>query len=297
MALGAPVPWYGSGVATFIHRHSSESPYPNGFILAKKRLGRPEAEVRYIAPALDAGPNVDGAWRALLEHLVAHAGDFGIQRLQVCIPTREDAAALLAQCGFALYTRESLFRLRSRPRHLSPAAAAPYVRAQREADSFALQRLADRFIPPVVSRAEGVSFHNGTVNHALIFQNWWQPEQQDSLVFERQGDIQAALIMQRGPRGIWLRFLGDPSLQEAMDALLYQGLLALPHDRPIYCGVRAYQAALGPVLHAREFETITELARFVKYTTVSVREPAPAHSRPLVETTFPGVIPSKIERR
>jgi len=58
--------------------------------------------------------------------------------------------------------------------------------------------------------------------------------------------------------------------------------------------VRSYQGALGPVLSEANFQPVTELARFVRHTTVRLREPATSKKRLLVETTFPGIISSDV---
>ena len=284
------MPWYGSGAATFILRQTNDSQLPNGFVQARKRLGRAEAEACYIAPALDVDPNASHTWRALLEHLVAHAGDFGIQRLYACLPAQGEASSLLAQCGFAPYVRETLFRLRAWPETYATPLAS-FVRPQRESDSLALQRLADRFTPPVVLKSEGAYFKNHETSHTLIFQNWWQPGHQEGLVFERAGIVEAALIWSRGKRGAWLRYLGNPMDRDIVEALLREGLTSIrANGLPIYCSVRSYQSALGASLHALGFEDLTELTRFVKHTTVSIQEPATNKTRLLIETTFPGVI-------
>ena len=292
------MPWYGSGVATFVHRRSAQSPFPDGFVQAKKRLGRPEAELWCLSPPLEADPDASHTWRALLEHLIAHAGEFGIQRLYACLPAQDEAAGLVAECGFAPYVRETLFRL-GRPR--TPDAAPPQgatIRPQRESDGLALQRLADRFTPPVVLKAEGAHFTNGGVNHTLIFQRWWQPGRSEGFIFEREGIVEAALLIESGSRGIWLHYLGDPMQQEMANALLMGSLARLrADDRPIYCSVRTYQSALGAPLRDLGFEDIGELTRLVKHTTVRVQEPAVNKTRLLIETTFPGVISSKLKNQ
>jgi len=285
------MPWHGSGVATFVHRRSTQSPFPDGFIQAKKRLGRPEAEIWCLSPPLEADPEAWHTWRTLLEHLIAHAGAFGIQRLYACLPTQDEAAGLVAECGFAPYVRETLFHLR---RSRMPDAALPQaatIRPQRESDGLALQRLADRFTPPVVLKAEDAHFTNDSVNHTMIFQRWWQLRRSEGLICEREGVVEAALLIERGSRGVWLHYLGDPMQREIADALLTQSLARLrADDRPIYYSVRAYQGALGATLRDLGFEDIGELTRFVKHTTVRVQEPATQKTRLRIETSFPGVI-------
>ena len=296
-ALGAPVPWHGNGVATYVYRPTSNSQLPAGVIQARKRLGRPEATLCYIAPALEASPQATDTWRALLEHLIAQAGDYGIQRLYACLPTAYEPASLMAASGFVPYVRETLFRLPPPgPRKPTPINVAS-VRGQREGDSLALQRLADRFTPQVVRQAEGFLFQDNDSNHALIFQAWRHSDQEAGLVFEQKGEVVAALFMHRGEQGIWLRYLGDPTQSEAIHALLNRALLEIQGaEKPVYWGVRAYQSPVAVILRERGFEEAMELARLVKYTTVSLREPAPSKTRILVETTtFPGVISSQLQ--
>lgn len=293
MALSAPVPWYGSGVATFV-RHSNDHS-PNGFVQANKHLGRSEADVCYIAPKLEQHPDTSDTWRALLKHLIAHAGDFGIQRLYACLPAQDEAAEIVASGGFALYVRETLFRLPS----ASPVIGHgidPNVRPQREIDSFALQRLSDRTTPPVVQKAEGAFIkENDNANHHLIFQNWWQPDRMEGLVYESEGDILGAMRIRRGHKGHWIHFLGDATRRDIVIALLNHALRLLGQGNlPVYCGVRSYQSSLGTVLLEAHFEPMTELARFVRHTTVRLREPVTGKKRLLVETTFPGIISSDV---
>ena len=295
LALSAPVAWYGSGVATFIQRRSNDHDLPEGFVQASKHLGRPEADVCYIAPRLENHANAGDAWRALLKQLIAHAGDFGIQRLYACLPAEGEDAEVVASSGFAPYVRETLFRLNLSGRQVE-TPVSQNVRPQREMDSLALQRLADRTIPPVVLRAEGpFSKENGNTNHYLVFQNWWQPDRMEGLVYEQNDEIISAVRIRRGNKGHWLHFIGDATNPSVIAALLNQAVRYLQQDHlPIYCGVRPYQAALGAVLRDWAFEPTMKLARFVKYTAVQVREPARNKTRLLIETTFPGVISSDV---
>ena len=297
LALSAPVPWYGSGAATFVvDRQSSDNNLPDGFVQATKHLGRSEADVYYIAPRLGRDEKTPDTWRTLLKYLGAHAGDFGIQRLYACLPAREEAAEIVASSGFVLYARETLYRLRP-SRQERGISGEEYVRPQREIDSFALQRLSDRHTPPVIQKAEGAFLkkNDPNDNHRLIFQNWWQPERLEGLVYEQDSEILGAVRIRRGSKGHWLHFLGDATRQDVMAALLNQALRQLQQDNhPIYCGVRSYQSALGPVLTARAFEPGIELARFVKYAAVHVREPVSAKTRLMVKTSFPSVISSDV---
>lgn len=291
MALGAPVPWFGSGRATFVSRRSNNSLISDGFVQANKRPGLPEADVCYIAPRLGQNTAETKTWQALLEYLIVQAGDFGIQRLYACVPSQDNAATILASCGFVRYVRETLFRLQSSRQAASSPPANAHVRPQREEDSWAFQRLTDKHTPPVVQRAEGaVAKNNEAIDH-LVFQTWWQPERISGLVYEQDEEIVAAMRIHRGRAGHWLHFVGDPIHPEVTDALIAHSILELQNsDRPIYCSVRPYQSALGPALRNRAFEPVTELSRFVKHNTIRTREPARTKARIMVETSLPGII-------
>ena len=293
MALSAPVAWRGSGAATFISHHSQGDNQPSGFIQASKHLGRPEADVRYIAPRLENNTRAADTWRELLRFISISAADFGLHRLYACVPAQEPAAEIIASSGFAIYVRETLFRLDSITEVGDDDAGL--VRDQREVDSFALQRLFDRYTPPVVQKAEGAFVREGdSASYHLIFQNWWQPDRVDGLVYEQDGQILGAVRIRRGSKGHWLRFVGDVSRQDVMAALLRGAMRRMQRDsRPIYCGVRPYQNALGAVLHDGGFTSGPELARFVRYTAVHAREPATSKKRILIEPTIPGVISSE----
>jgi len=290
MALGAPVPWYGSGRATFLSRRSNDSPVSEGFVQASKRPGRPEADVCYIAPRLGQNAAETKTWQALLEYLIAQAGDSGVQRLYACVPSQDNAAPVLASCGFVRYVRETLFRLQS-PRIAPFPPADTHVRPQREQDSWAFQRLTDQHTPPVVQRAEGAIAKNNEATDHLVFQTWWQPEHIRGIVYEQDEEIVAAIRIHRGRAGHWLHFVGDPTASKVTDALIAHSIRTLQNsERPIYCSVRPYQNALGPALRNEAFEPVTELSRFVKYNTIRTREPARNKPRILVETSFPGII-------
>ena len=295
-ALGAPVPWYGSGAATFVNRHSSANNLPDGFIQASKRMGRSEADVCYIAPKLNQSSRASDVWRALLKQLILHAGNFGIQRLYACVPSQDDTAGVMASTGFIPYVRETLFQFQPSRRKRPESSSSPHVRPQREGDGLALQRLSDRYTPPVVQKAEGAfAAENGGDAPHLIFQNWWQPGRMEGLIYEQNGDILGMMRIRRGDTGHWLHYMGDVTRREIVIELLTESLRRLRDDgRPIYCGVQPHQNALGAVLHDHAFRSAMELTRFVKHATVRIREPATSKTRLLIETSFPGVISTDV---
>jgi len=143
IALTAPWPWAGFGVATYVLAAPFCSDEPAGFVQLMKRPARPEADILYLAPALPAGEARDAAvetlWHALLDHCVASAAGHGLQRLFASIPDGGPEEACLKDAGFSLYTRETVYRLAVAP---APAAApVAGFRSQGPQDGWALQRL------------------------------------------------------------------------------------------------------------------------------------------------------------
>ena len=292
-ALGAPLPWHGSGAATYLHIPSETDPQIDGFIQAIKRPARDEADITYIAPLLDDA-SADVVWGSLLEYVAVEAGEHGIQRLYLCIASDDPGCELVSNSGYTPYIRETLFRLASTPQTNNAQDASPQIRPQREADSVALQRLFSRYSPPVVQKAEGMFASNDDAPSPLALRSWWLPEQAEGLVFEEQGEIIAAAHIQHGNAGHWLRLFGDPSATDVMAELLNHSLKTLSHHRnhPVYCAIRPYQSRFGPLLRALGFTPEQEITRFVKHTTSFVKRPALQRAHEAIEGSIPGLIPT-----
>lgn len=293
-ALGAPLPWHGSGAATYLHIPNEIIPKIEGFIQAIKRPARAEADITYIAPLLSDDVQADVVWSRLLEHVAAEAGEHGIQRLYLCITSDDPGCEVVSNSGYTPYIRETLFRLASIPQIDSSQETPPQIRPQREADSLALQRLFSRYSPPVVQKAEGMFTSNDDAPSPLALRLWWQPENIEGVVFEEQGEIIAAVHIQHGNSGHWLRLFGDPNAPEVMEALLDYSLKTLSRhrDHPVYCAIRPYQSRFGPLLRAQNFTPEQEITRFVKHTTSFIKRPALQRAHEAIEGSMPGLIPT-----
>jgi hypothetical protein len=293
-ALGAPLPWHGSGAGTYLHIPNETAPQIDGFIQAIKRPARAEADITYIAPLLSAAAPVDVVWSSLLEYVASAAGEHGIQRLYLCIASDDPGCELVSNSGYTPYIRETLFRLASAPETDPAQKTNPHIRFQREGDSLALQRLVSRYSPPVVQKAEGMFASNDDAPSPLALRSWWQPEHTEGLVFEEQGEIIAAAHIQHGNSGHWLRLFGDPGTTEVMAELLSHSLKTLSHyrNRPVYCAIRPYQSRFGPLLQAQHFAPEQEITRFVKHTTSFIKRPALQRAHEAIEGKMPGLIPT-----
>ncbi len=293
-ALGAPLPWHGSGAATYLYFPTKTSPQIKGFVQAIKRLARAEADITHIAPPLSNKNQIDAVWNSLLEYVVSEAGEHGIQRLYICIATDDPACALVSDSSFTPYIRETLYRLPNLSAIDPVQQSNPQIRPQREGDSLALQRLVSRYSPQVVQKAEGMFSGNGDSPSLLTLRTFWQPENIEGIVYVDHYDIIAAAQLQQGKSGHLLRLYGDPNNTEAMDELLAQSLKAFSQykNRPIYCALRSYQSQFAPLLLKYNFSPGQEITRFVKHTTSFVRRPVlqPAHEAR--EGALPGLIPT-----
>ncbi len=295
-ALGAPLPWHGSGAATYLYIPDKDEPAPHGFIQAIKRFGRPEADVVRIAPKEIEDEQMSIVWERLLKHVVSEAGEHGIQRLYIYIDTASPSYELICKSGFTPYISETLFRLSGIPDWITHRTTAASVRPQKEADSFALQRLTSRFTPSVVQKADGLFSNNGEISPFLPLRAWRLNDSNDGFVLEEKGEIIAASQIHQGRAGHWICLFGDPHTPESMKPLLEQTLFTLKHyrDRPIYCSLRPYQNAFGPLLRNHNFEVGPEMTRFVKHTTRSVKYPGVEMNREVVEGSAPGLAPIDI---
>ena len=293
--MAAPIPWHGAGSATYLYTPNPNGPKIEGFVQAVKRLGRAEADVVRIAPRLDAGEAATQVWSQLLDHVVASAGEHGIQRLYVCLQSDNPAREAVARSGFAPYIDETLYHLPEVSAQLAQSPPdSPHVRPQMEKDSFALQRLHRCYTPPLVQYAEGTLLNNGETPSPLDLRAWWQPEQFEGFVYEHQGEIVAAVQVQRGRRAHWLRILADSGAVDAVEALLDYALYAVAHyrKRTLYCSLRPYQEGLASGLEAVGFAPVTSLTRMVKHTTRELKAEAAVPAKELFEVTLTGILTS-----
>ena len=94
-ALIAPIPWRGTGLASYVWQAGEDV---GGFVQMLKRHGGAEADLLFLAPALDsAQPRSEDAWRQLLTHCSKSAGEQGVRRLFASLPEGSRAALVLRE--------------------------------------------------------------------------------------------------------------------------------------------------------------------------------------------------------
>jgi hypothetical protein len=282
VALTAPWPWAGVGVATYVLDEKTQESNITGFVQLMKRAARPEADLLHIAPAFLIGeanrsPNED-IWCRLLAHCCLAAASHGLQRLFVSIPEGGPEQVCLKEAGFSLYAQETIYRLAS---ITSVDDVEPLgIRAQFLQDSWALQRLYFRSTPHLVQQAEGAL--TGRVGSPPL--SWWEPDRWQGLVWEPAGEVRGAVQVHLGRAGHWLRIWGTNGLTaRELCALIGAALRRIAANRsrwrrasvPIYVVVRDYEYRLGSALAGYGFSPYLNRTRFVKHTVAAIRSPLP----------------------
>ncbi len=217
----------------------------------RHRPGQEQARVLYIAPACAAA--ADG-WPPLLEQLAAEAGRRGAQVLIAEVSEEGEEFEVLRAGGFAVYARQSLWRLKAPPPAAAPAVA---LRPATSADAIGVSVLYGNLVPRLVQQVEPA------------------PAWPRGYVLQHDGELIAFLDVRRGPRGIWLDPYLHPEADELAGAVVRTALQLLPDpaDLPVYICVRRYQDWLQDVLSETGFVALGTQAMLVKRLVVRVMEP------------------------
>lgn len=186
----------------------------------------PAARLSFVAP-LSALP--DPRLGLLLDFLVQQAGVSGALRVLAEVDERTPAFEGLRECGFAVYTRQQVWRL---PEHTESKQAMQRWRVANEQDGFAIRTLYHNLVPALVQQVEWVDLN------AL-----------HGLVFYQKDELLAYVALRYGVQGIWVQPYLHPNVDVAAIHLLNL-LQNLPsrHNRPVYVCVSAYQSWLSAVL-------------------------------------------------
>ena len=275
-AMIAPVPWVGTGLASYVWEADGSA---QGFIQMLRRPGRQEADLLFLAPTADAQSASATAWTKLVGYCIQDAGQHEIRRLFASLPTDSAAIDLLAALGFAIYSNEDVLVLRRPPRS-APSPGTPGLRPRRAEDVWWLRRLYGIYTPMPVQHSEGLSDGAGSTALSLA---WWELADQQGYVLEEGGDITGGVQLVSGRGGHWLLLHGDPGNGPLMTTLVREGLSVVAGKRrPVYCAVRDYQGGLRATLNDAGFELLDRRARLVKHLAMRVKVAEPV--------TVPGMV-------
>lgn len=288
-SLSYVLPWNHGKVTTFILRQRGHRLARDGFLQVRKRPARPEMDIVYLAPGLDARRGHPAIWEKLLSHHTYEAANRRIERIYADVPDQPLPVSTFSHAGYRTYDRQSIWRLA--PQVLDDYSFLLNVnfRPQSAGDEWALQELYARIVPQAVQAAEGV--RNGESVRPPIL-GWSQGGACASYVLVEHGEIRGSVQIVRGKYGVWLQlwcdFL-DPDVTH-MHQLLRFALTFVKRKSlnvPVYIAVREHHGALGTVLGDYGFAPVTDRAKMVKHVFQWVREAA--YEAPAAMETAPRV--------
>jgi len=282
VALRAPLSLHQPFAYTYLAQLDRPDSSPVGALqLRCRRPDSSEADVTFVAPALDTDPTVSQLWNVLLNEVCWEAGRNGVQRVFASLPADSGAVVPFLNAGFVVFAQEEL--LRHDLARLSPRSSAISLRLQRDVDVWSLQRLYAAIVPLGVKQAEGVNGLDGTQNRTPASTSGVDRQ---SYVMEQRGEIVGHVEITRGRVGDWIHFAVHPGAREQMEELVEVGLalLNVGESRPVYTNVRTYESIVKSALVANGFGTYDRRALAVRQTLARVRELALA-GVPVLEHT------------
>lgn len=262
-----------------------------GYVQAKPRWQRRDEWTICTLALSDRAP--DDALEGLLEEVCRSAGEQGVMRIFVKVPQDEPSLEWFRHLGFTHYTNELIWG----KLYFGPSSAQgdepPYKPLRRAVhrDAWDLMKLYSTVTPPAVQRAELLNSKQWQGNRVvrpwpfagnLVERSYVWPDEGES-----KGGLGGYVRLLTGARGHWisLLFKGDPDnrriISSALDYVLWKA--ARRGNKPVYCGVRQYQADLGGDLESRGFHLLSEQVLMVKY----LAEPVQARQHALLPFLVP----------
>jgi hypothetical protein len=258
-----------AGAPTLIWR--ADGNHHAAFGQLRHRPGEEHARVLYIAPA--AGDLAEG-WQRVIERLAVEAGERRAQNLIAEVNEKSPEFETLRQAGFAIYARQTLWKLAP---NASDKVDAPAValRPAARADTVAVTTLYSNVVPRLVQQVEPGPQHI-----------------ERGYVLYEGGEMVAYVDVRRGPLGIWVELFLHPEADEVSAGVLHASLeLMARRDKPLYVCVRRYQNWLQGVTATAGFEAMGAQAVMVKRLAVRLAEPV-LKPLPVVEGQVPTPITS-----
>jgi N-acetylglutamate synthase-like GNAT family acetyltransferase len=270
--------------ANFVYVYS-ERGVVQGYVQARCRWQRHDEWTITTLAALDKAP--DHVWERLIEEVCRRAGEQGVTRVFVKVSKDEPQLNTFRSLAFTPYTNEEIWGRLYFSQNSSEEKDDPYrklLRRRTGRDAWDLMQLYSAVTPPVVQRAEMLTTRQWHVSQ--IPRPWFMSQgllensyvwQDESLKSEGLGGYVRLLT---GVRGHWITtlFRPDPGNRQmvpvALDHVLWKA--ARHGNKPVYCGLREYQAEAGTVLEERGFHLLSEQALLVKYIAEPIKERQPA---------------------
>lgn len=235
----------------------------SGFIQLRVLTSSPQAFVLYLSPRVEvvpAEPNWNGdpaldatetMWLALLDHAIMEAGMRGVHSVVAEIDEQAPELQFLRRAGFAVYTRQDIWRV-CRQDWSRPGDAPRALERRQQTDDWDVQLLYANMVPRLVQLVEPMPLMS----------------EGDAFVL-RDGDELAAFVhMHRGPETAWLRFFIHPDAEMDAAEIVAAALdVAFQKDvEAVFGCVRRYESWLPSALESSGFELWASQAVMVKHT-------------------------------
>ena len=261
-----------TGPSTFILDQQDENGRQLGLAQMRNRPGRPEQDVVFMSPTLDAGNGSHATWQRLLAHLCVQTAERGSLRIYARLPLQSDELQLFKAVGFLEYGQEEIYQL-GQPVNPQARQSALELRPQQPSDGWGLQKLYATLAPRAVQNAEGLA----QAQWDLTPWHWGEQGRRTGYVWEANGEILAALHIRTGKCGYLIRTLLHPEALEQAEELAKAALslTGVKPNLPVFFAFRQYEAGWQNVLPGLGFAPLTSQALVVKHMAVRVRQKSP----------------------
>src|SRR5581483_8897264 len=153
-ALASRVSFGNMGAETFVLYANGRKQRALGVVQARPRKNRPEADITFIAPALDHEPDAVATWYRLLAEATKGLGELGCQRIYAQVPSGNGAEEVFRQAGFTTFTHADIYLLLpERAAARLALAPSPTLRRMRKRDEWNVLRLYTALTPRTVQQA------------------------------------------------------------------------------------------------------------------------------------------------
>jgi hypothetical protein len=228
----------------------------------------------------------DAMWAALLDAVTRTAGRRRATRLFARVPDSADAMIALRDAGYIAYGREMLYVA---PYHKAAQQATeqPTLHRQQGGETWAIHQLYTLTTPKAMQFAEArTSIFWDVPRKASDRAAYWIGEAHEVAAYARTLSGEHAYL---------LDVLFRPEAREQIPGFVRSVLATLSASEGdlIYVRTLGHQEDLGGMLESLGFSLLIRQSLLVKYTTISVREAAPAFAPvPVLRKAVAGRVPS-----
>lgn len=203
----------------------------------------------------------------MLDGMAEQAGAWGAFNLLAELEETNPIFDHLRRAGFAVYAWQRIWRFNSSSE--SSHGNAVLWQSALPADEISARSLYHCLVPPLVQ-------------HAIAF----PAQRRLSLVYRSNGEVLGYTEVFQGPRGVYLRPLIHPALENAADLLACLPQCVAPLlGRSVYLAVRSYQAWLETTLQNMHLKVLPRQALLVKHLVGIQRATVTSLNRAVIENT------------